>query len=156
MRDLAFLLLSAVLAAEGETTVVRCGRLLDVNTGQYIANAEVVAENRLIRSVGRATSNGPVIDLSALTCLPGLIDAHDHLTSDPKNAGYKSLSVSVPRSALIGAHNARVTLQAGFTTVRNLGAKGYADVALRDAIDAGEIEGPHLLVSGPALSRRPW
>jgi imidazolonepropionase-like amidohydrolase len=84
--------------------------------------------------------------------LPGLIDGHTHLTGDPRNIGYQSLGLSVPREALIGARNARLTLQAGFTTVRNVGASGYSDVALRDAINAGDIPGPRMLVSGPALS----
>ena len=60
--------------------------------------------------------------------------------------------MSVPREALIGARNARITLEAGFTTVRNVGASGFADVALRDAIDAGDVPGPRMLVSGPPLS----
>ncbi len=83
--------------------------------------------------------------------LPGLIDAHTHLTFDPKNFGYEGLGISTPREALIGAHNARVTLEAGFTTVRNVGAGGYSDVALRDAINDGDVPGPRMLVSGPAL-----
>ncbi len=62
------------------------------------------------------------------------------------------LASSVPREALTGAHNARLTLEAGFTTVRNVGARGYSDVALRDAINAGDVPGPRMLVSGPALS----
>src|SRR5206468_288438 len=74
------------------------------------------------------------------------------LTGDPKNIGYPSLGISVPRHALTGAKNARLTLQAGFTTVRNVGARDFSDVALRDAINAGDIPGPRLLVSGPALS----
>src|SRR5215469_11240121 len=65
--------------------------------------------------------------------------------------GYESLAISVPREALIGAKNARVTLDAGFTTVRNVAADGYADVALRDAINAGDVPGPRMLVSGPPL-----
>jgi imidazolonepropionase-like amidohydrolase len=79
-----------------------------------------------------------------------LIDAHTHLTFDPQ-FGYESLAISVPREALIGAKNARVTLEAGFTTVRNVAASGYADVALRDAINAGDVPGPRMLVSGPPL-----
>jgi imidazolonepropionase-like amidohydrolase len=92
-----------------------------------------------------------VIDLGKATVLPGLIDTHDHLTFDHRFHGYRGLGISVPRQALYGATNARRTLLAGFTSVRNVGAEGYADVALRDAINEGEILGPRLLVSGPAL-----
>jgi imidazolonepropionase-like amidohydrolase len=83
--------------------------------------------------------------------LPGLIDAHTHLTMTT-NFGYSRLGISVPREALTGARNARVTLDAGFTTVRNVGASGFSDVALRDAINAGDVPGPRMLVSGPPLS----
>jgi imidazolonepropionase-like amidohydrolase len=92
-----------------------------------------------------------VLDLSRSTVLPGLIDTHTHLTSDPTILRYDRLGLSIPRLALIGAANARRTLLAGFTTVRNLGADGYADVALRDAINAGDIIGPRLVVSGPGI-----
>ena len=76
---------------------------------------------------------------------------HDHLTGVPENLGYTGLAVSVPREALYGAANAQKTLRAGFTTVRNVGASGFSDVALRDAVDAGELPGPRMRVSGPAL-----
>lgn len=116
----------------------------------------ILVTGQTITAVGSAGSlaiptGATVIDLSAVTCLPGLIGAHVHITSDPNNSGYKSLGISVPRATLTGAKNARTTLQAGFTTIRNVGAKGYADVALRDAIAAGDIEGPRMLVSGPAM-----
>lgn len=92
-----------------------------------------------------------VIDLSRATVLPGLLDAHVHLTFPSHLHGYRGLGLSVPREALYGARNARRTLEAGFTSVRNAGARGYTDVALRDAINAGDLIGPRALVSGPAL-----
>ena len=136
---------------------VRCGKLLDVRSGHILADQLIVFDaDGTITAVGPAAStSSPAgatpIDLTAATCLPGLIDVHTHLTGDPANSGYQGLGISVPREALTGAKNARRTVRAGFTTVRNVGASGYTDVALRDAIDAGDIEGPRMLVSGPPL-----
>jgi len=137
--------------------LVRAGHLLDVKTGKILDNQAILIEGDKVVSVGpapgnQATSGAITINLPNATVLPGLIDAHTHLTGDPKNIGYQSLGISVPRDALTGAKNARLTLQAGFTTVRNVGATGYSDVAVRDAINAGDIPGPRMLVSGPALS----
>ena len=73
------------------------------------------------------------------------------MTGNPQDAGPQALGISLPRATLTGARNARITLEAGFTTVRNVGAEGYSDVALRDAIDAGDVPGPRMLVSGPPL-----
>jgi imidazolonepropionase-like amidohydrolase len=127
-----------------------------VKTGNTLTGQAIVIEGDKIVSVGPASGAKPpadaqIIDLPNATVLPGLIDAHTHLTFDVNSVGYASLGISVPREALIGAKNARVTLLAGFTTVRNVGASGYSDVALRDAINDGDVPGPRMLVSGPAL-----
>ena len=136
-------------------TIVRAGRLLDVRTGKTLTNQAIVIEDGKIVSVGpdtgAADAGAKVIDLSSKTVLPGLIDAHTHITFDPK-FGYDRLAISLPREALIGARNARITLLAGFTTIRNLGATEFADIALRDAINAGDVPGPRIDASGPALS----
>jgi len=136
--------------------VVRAGHILDVKTGTMLSGQAIVIEGDKIVSVGPAADAklSPAtrtIDLPNATVLPGLIDAHTHLTFDPANLGYEGLGISYPREALIGARNARVTLEAGFTTVRNVGAGGYSDVALRDAINGGDVPGPRMLVSGPAM-----
>jgi imidazolonepropionase-like amidohydrolase len=147
----------AVVAANAAPGAVRCGKLLDVRSGKMLSDQVVVFDDSgTIVSVSAASSAklpGGVtpIDLSGATCLPGLIDVHTHITFDPTENGYAGLGVSVPREAITGAKNARITLHAGFTTVRNVGATGYTDVAVRDGINDGEIEGPRMQVSGPPL-----
>ncbi len=138
---------------------VRAGKILDVRTGNYATDQTIWIEGDRIKAVGKSAeidrqmpASAKVIDLSKATVLPGLIDCHVHLTMSPNLLGPAGLRISYPRSALIGARNARVTLEAGFTTVRNVAAAGYSDIALRDAINAGDVPGPRMLVSGPALS----
>jgi len=136
--------------------VIRAGHVLDVKSGSTLNNQAIVIEGDKIVSVGpaadaKAVPGADTIDLSKATVLPGLIDAHTHLTFEHTQLGYESLGISVPREALTGAKNARITLEAGFTAVRNVGASGYSDVALRDAINAGDVPGPRMIVSGPAL-----
>jgi imidazolonepropionase-like amidohydrolase len=138
---------------------IRAGKVLDVRTGNYAADQIIWIEGDRIKAIGNASdisSKLPpatkMLDLSKSTILPGLIDCHTHLTSTPYDSGPAGLHRSYPRQALTGARNARVTLEAGFTTVRNVGAAGYSDIALRDAIKAGDVPGPRMLVSGPPLS----
>ncbi|HTP69921.1 MAG TPA: amidohydrolase family protein [Dongiaceae bacterium] len=149
---LCFAASSSLQAAPG---AIRCGKLLDVKTGQLLSDQTIVFDEQgVIQAVGSAPalpSGMKPIDLSGMTCLPGLIDVHTHLTGDPENNGYKGLGVSVPREAIIGAKNASRTVRAGFTTVRNVGASNFTDVALRDGIDEGGIPGPRMIVSGPPL-----
>jgi imidazolonepropionase-like amidohydrolase len=153
----AMLLLAVQVIAQQSPrrVVVHAGHALDVKTGKLLSDETFIIEDGRIVSAGpsaetKAPPDALGIELPNATVLPGLIDAHTHLTYDPQ-FGYAELGVSVPRSTLTGAKNARLTLQAGFTTVRNVGADGYSDVALRDAINAGDLPGPRMLVSGPAL-----
>ncbi|MGH9579085.1 MAG: amidohydrolase family protein, partial [Terriglobales bacterium] len=138
---LAFLVLP-VAAQEAiklapKRTLIRAGRVFDVKTGLLLRDQAIIVNGDRIEKIVPAADARPlvgwtVIELPNATVLPGLIDVHTHLTGDPK-FGYETLGISAVRSTLIGARNARRTLEAGFTTVRNLGAEGFSDVALRDA-----------------------
>jgi imidazolonepropionase-like amidohydrolase len=168
LLTLALAAMSATLAAQAKPAApsavpsevaIRAGKVLDVRTGQYATDQIIWIEGDRIKAIGAAAditaelpASTKMVDLSKFTVLPGLIDCHTHLTYTPYMSGPAGLHVSYPRQALIGARNARVTLEAGFTTVRNVGANGFSDVALRDAIRAGDVPGPRMLVSGPALS----
>src|SRR5215469_12673122 len=137
--------------------VIHTGRLLDVKTGRWLSEQSIYIEGDKIARVEagapKATPEWTVIELGNAAVLPGLIDCHVHLTISPSSFGYELLGISEARQTLTGAANARKTLLAGFTTVRNVGALGFTDVALRDAINAGDVPGPRVLVSGIPLSR---
>src|SRR5580693_5776994 len=137
---------------------IHAGKVLDVRTGNYLNDQTIWIEGDRIKAIGKTAeisgklpAGTKMIDLSNATVLPGLIDCHTHLTMTPYDSGPAGMRQSYPRQALKGARNARVTLEAGFTTVRNVGANGYSDIALRDAINAGDVPGPRMLASGPAL-----
>lgn len=139
-----------------QVVLLKAAHLFDAPSGRTLEQQAVLVRGGRIEKAGPAKDITPpvgarIIDLGEATLLPGLIDSHVHLTSDPEDSGLKGLAISVPREALTGAKNARLTLLAGFTTVRNVGASGYSDVALRDAVDAGEVPGPRIQASGPAL-----
>ncbi|MGA2001206.1 MAG: amidohydrolase family protein [Terriglobales bacterium] len=152
LAALILCLLTGAASAQVAPGTVHCGRLLDVHSGRVLTNQVVAYDSTgVITSVGPAGAVAPTVDLPNATCLPGLIDVHTHITGDATMHGYRALGISIPRETTIGVKNARITLHAGFTTVRNVGADGFTDVAVRDAINAGDIEGPRMMVSGPAL-----
>ncbi len=139
---------------------VRAGRLLDVETGRTTADRTLLVSDGRIEAI-LSTDDGlpdstPVIDLGRLTVLPGLIDTHSHLVGEVQTAGVPGTTTSAAQEAMLSVRNARVTAQAGFTTVRDLGPfRAFTDCAVRDTIDAGEIEGPRMQCAG-AFITAPW
>ncbi|WP_246223173.1 metal-dependent hydrolase family protein [Alteromonas profundi] len=146
----------SITAVVADTIVLTADRMIDVNNGRVITQAAIVVNDNIITASGKAnTLNLPAdatrVDLGDATLMPGLMDMHVHLTSDATQHGYKRLEVSLPRATITGVKHAKQTLEAGFTTVRNVGAPGFTDVALKDAINAGDIPGPRMFVAGPSL-----
>ncbi len=142
--------------AIGRKVIVRAARLLDVRTGKVLTDQSIAILDGTIVKVAPspqlvAAPGTEVIELKTGTVMPGLIDLHVHLTYEPESATWSHLGHSIARDTVIGVKNARATLIAGFTTVRNLHAHAYEDVALRDGINAGEIEGPRVVAGGMAM-----
>ena len=145
--------LSVNVAAQ--SLIIKGANLLDVMTGELKDHVVLVNDGRIARISPTRSADLPagvdVVDLQGHTLLPGLIDMHVHLTSGGGYHGYESLRLTDERRAILGVVHAETTLMAGFTTVRNVGASSFGDVALRDAINDGDIPGPRMLVSGPPI-----
>jgi imidazolonepropionase-like amidohydrolase len=136
--------------------LIRAGHLLDVKTGKLSDGQTIVIAGDSIQSIAPTSSTSPqpgdeVIDLGSMTVLPGLMDVHTHLTMNPDFDPFREVTSTSAKEAINGVVNARKTLMAGFTSVRNVGAGGFVDVDLRDAVNSGQVAGPHMLVSGPAM-----
>ncbi len=145
---------SGALAAP---TYLTASRMIDPSSGRAIADPAVIVDEGKIVSVGTRTTlpapeGAETVDLGGKTILPGLIDMHTHLIGDPTLGGYSGFGETREAAAIYGVVNAEKTLMAGFTTVRNVGAGDFADVALRDAINKGLVAGPRMYVSGPPVS----
>ncbi len=142
--------------APGKRTLVRAGHVLDVTTGKLSDARTIVVVGDAIQSIAptasvTAEAGDVVVDLGGMTVMPGLIDVHTHLTMNTDFDPYREVISTSAKQAINGVVNARSTLMAGFTSVRNVGASGFVDVDLRDAINAGQVPGPHMQVSGPLL-----
>ena len=137
-------------------TLLRAGHVLDVHTGRELPDTTVIVQGERIAAIAPSAATAAQVEftgarLRGSTLLPGLIDVHVHLTGTPDFDPYFELTMTPGKEAILGVENAKTTLEAGFTAVRNVGANGFTDVALRDEINEGHIPGPHMQVSGPAL-----
>ena len=148
-------------------TVIKAGKLIDVEKGTVLNNQTILIENNLIKQVGtniQIPASATVIDLSNSTVMPGFIDMHVHLMNDT-SGGLEARNRSFVDSAVISHIFAKRTLEAGFTTVRDLGSTGFVSLAMKNAINGGRFPGPRMAVANyyigstgsPAdLSRSPW
>jgi imidazolonepropionase-like amidohydrolase len=153
----ALLACGSALFAQSNSYVLKSARLFDSTTGTMVTPGMLVVSNGIIQSVGNgsAPAGATVLDLGDATLLPGFIDAHTHL-SDEFNPDYNgdallSLQRPISEKAIRATANARKTVMAGFTTVRDVGSSDFIDVGLRNSINAGYVPGPRMLVSVHAL-----
>jgi len=150
-----FIFSSAVSAADTVIVVVNADRMLDVVSGKLIDHPQIIIRDGRIASIGRQGAAIPagatVTDLPGMTLLPGLIDMHVHLTSDPHYSGYRSYEFSDNFWTVVGVANARKTLDAGFTTVRNVGSGNFDDVAIKQGIEERQIPGPRIVPATYAI-----
>lgn len=151
----SFSVLSPAVAA---TTWLHCGDVLDVAEGQLLGEHTLIVEEGRITQInsGHARPRGSdieVVDLSELTCLPGLMDMHTHLSSEySENSVVNRFILNEADVALLGAKHANATLQAGFTTVRDLGDSFNATIALRNSVNQGHIPGPRIFTAAKSIA----
>jgi imidazolonepropionase-like amidohydrolase len=154
--------LSAQAAHHGNNDgakLIEAGRLIDTENGRVLRNQMILVEDGKIKAIGAKSEIEGLdlpdsierIDLSDHTVMPGLMDSHVHLVGNSDLHGYGRLKQSTPSAAIYGVYNAKKTLMAGFTTVRNLGAPGYADIDLMNAVDEGVVPGPRIIPAGPSI-----
>ena len=151
------LALASMSTAYAQTTLLSAKAYLDVKSGKLIDNPTLLIENKKIVRVStqgqlRPPKGAIVINLPNKVLVPGLMDMHVHLTSDATDNFLASRNYSIPRQTVKAVKNAKITLLAGFTTVRNLGAAGYSVIATRDGINAKEIPGPRIFSAGHSIS----
>ena len=160
LRAVTLLGLTSAVALSAQVApkvvAIRAGQLFDGTSGGLRSNVTIVVRGGRIEAVASNLAIPPgaeVVDLSAWTVLPGFIDLHTHLNGDPSRGFTESQFRQFPGyAAIVGAKNARLTLLAGFTTVQNLGAREFADIAMRDAINNGLIPGPRVFTAGKSLA----
>ncbi|MCB2089611.1 MAG: amidohydrolase family protein [Sphingomonadaceae bacterium] len=153
----ALVLLTSAGTAQAKVLYVEAGRLLDIESGELQSGQCILTEDERIVAVepcGPTPEGAKRVDWSAYTVLPGLIDLHTHLSDTGSSADLSDpLKTSPVDTVLIGARNARATLESGFTTVRDVGTyRGLTDVALRNAINRGLVPGPRMFVAGAYLT----
>ncbi|MFZ1742358.1 MAG: amidohydrolase family protein [Pontixanthobacter sp.] len=157
MRALACLIGLLAAPVHAASLYVEAGQLLDPESGTVAVGQCVLVEGERIariESCSETPAGAERVDWSAYTVLPGLIDLHTHLADAGQSADLAApLKTSPQLTALTGAHNAKITLEAGFTTVRDVGTyRGLTDVALRDAINRGLVPGPRMFVAGAYMT----
>ena len=145
--------LVAANAVAAERVAITADRLLDVRSGRYVDKPVIVAEDGKVVEIrnGEPPADAKLLRLDGLTLVPGLIDMHVHLDSDPSYGGYTRYQFNDRFWSVLAVVHAGKTLQAGFTTVRNVGADAWNDVGLRQAIDAGKVVGPRVVTAGYAI-----
>ncbi len=145
----------AALPAQATTVAVTAERMIDVATGARVEKPQVLITDGRITRVGRQGDAVPEgaerVDLPGVTLVPGLIDMHVHITSSPLYGGYNSLLFTDSFWTAIGVAHAKSTLEAGFTTIRNVGSEGYGDVGLKQAIEEGFVPGPRIVPAAYAI-----
>jgi imidazolonepropionase-like amidohydrolase len=150
------ILFSVIAAtAHADTVVVSADKMIDVLAGRVVDHPQVTIVDGRITAVGSQGAAVPAgsrrIDLPGMTLLPGLIDMHTHITGDPRYSGYRELEFTDNFWTVVGVANAKKTLEAGFTTIRNVGSEHFDDVAIKQGIEQGYVPGPRIIPATYAM-----
>jgi imidazolonepropionase-like amidohydrolase len=146
---------AAAGGSRADTVVVTADRMIDVITGKVVEHPQItVTDGRIAAIAARGAAVPPSarrVDLPGITLLPGLIDMHTHITSDPRYGGYRGLEFTDNFWTVVGVSNAKKTLEAGFTTIRNVGSDNFDDVAIKQGIEGGYVPGPRIVPATYAI-----
>jgi imidazolonepropionase-like amidohydrolase len=151
----ALMVCGASAPAPADTVVVTADRMVDVLAGRVVDHPQItIIDGRITAVAGQGTdvpANARRVDLPGMTLLPGLIDMHTHITADPRYGGYRGLEFTDNFWTVVGVANAKKTLEAGFTTIRNVGSSNFDDVAIKQGIEQGFVPGPRIVPATYAI-----